>query len=108
VHTNSGIPNRAYYLVATTIGGNSWEAPAKIWYDSLCDPHLTSTATFSEFAGVTFKQAKQTYGTGSAEADAVSGAWDTVKVPIPGHRKRKPTPKPKAAATKSKPRKKTA
>jgi Zn-dependent metalloprotease len=105
VHTNSGIPNRAYYLVATTIGGNSWEAPAKIWYDSLCDPHLSSTATFSEFAAVTLKQAKQTYGTGSTEANAVSGAWDTVKVSIPGTKKPKPK---KATPTKSKPRKKTA
>jgi Zn-dependent metalloprotease len=108
VHTNSGIPNRAYYLVATTIGGNAWEAPAKIWYDSLCDPHLSSTATFSEFAGVTLKQARQTYGTGSAEANAVSGAWDTVKVPLPGAAKSRPSGSKKTKPTKSKPRKKSA
>ena len=26
VHINSGIPNQAFYLVATTLGGNAWEA----------------------------------------------------------------------------------
>jgi Zn-dependent metalloprotease len=120
VHTNSGIPNRAYYLVATTIGGNSWEAPAKIWYDSLCDPNLTSTATFSKFAAITLKQAKQTYGADSAEANAVAGAWDTVKVPIGAGQKGGATIKAKAgpaksatkvamkAPVKSKPKKKTA
>jgi Zn-dependent metalloprotease len=35
VHINSGIPNHAFYLVATTIGGNAWEAPGHIWYESL-------------------------------------------------------------------------
>jgi Zn-dependent metalloprotease len=25
VHINSGIPNRAFYLVATAIGGHAWE-----------------------------------------------------------------------------------
>ena len=26
VHTNSGIPNHAFYVVATTLGGNAWDA----------------------------------------------------------------------------------
>jgi Zn-dependent metalloprotease len=30
VHYNSGIPNKAYFLVATGIGGNAWEAPGHI------------------------------------------------------------------------------
>jgi Zn-dependent metalloprotease len=111
VHTNSGIPNRAYYLVATGIGGNAWEAPAKIWYDSLCDPHLSSTATFTEFAGVTLKQARQSYGAGSKEADAVQAAWDTVKVPVKAGGRSKPTkttPGKSAPSKSSKPRKKSA
>ena len=32
VHINSGIPNKAFYLVATGIGGNAWQAPGHIWY----------------------------------------------------------------------------
>jgi Zn-dependent metalloprotease len=27
VHINSGIPNHAFYVTATTLGGNAWEAP---------------------------------------------------------------------------------
>ena len=33
VHINSGIPNKAFYLVATDIGGYAWEAPGHIWYE---------------------------------------------------------------------------
>ena len=35
VHINSGIPNRAFCLVATTLGGNAWDAPGRIWYETL-------------------------------------------------------------------------
>ncbi|MBC7725085.1 MAG: M4 family metallopeptidase, partial [Burkholderiaceae bacterium] len=35
VHLNSGIPNRAFHLVATAIGGNAWEQAGRIWYDTL-------------------------------------------------------------------------
>ncbi|MDQ0144593.1 M4 family metallopeptidase [Pseudarthrobacter niigatensis] len=80
VHTNSGIPNRAFYLVATGIGGNAWEAPGQIWYDTLADPRLRPNATFSSFAGLTLRSARSRYGTASREANAVSSAWDAVKV----------------------------
>jgi Zn-dependent metalloprotease len=30
VHINSGIPNRAFYLVATSLGGNAWEKAGQI------------------------------------------------------------------------------
>jgi Zn-dependent metalloprotease len=33
VHINSGIPNKAFYLAATSIGGYSWDVAGKIWYD---------------------------------------------------------------------------
>jgi len=32
VHTNSGIPNRAFYLAAIELGGNAYGDPGKIWY----------------------------------------------------------------------------
>ena len=35
VHINSGIPNHAFYLAATAIGGNAWEGAGQIWYDVL-------------------------------------------------------------------------
>jgi Zn-dependent metalloprotease len=80
VHTNSGIPNRAFAVTATTLGGNSWDAAGPIWYAALIDPNLTASADFSRFARLTLKHAQQTYGTTSKEADAVQTGWDTVKV----------------------------
>jgi Zn-dependent metalloprotease len=82
VHTNSGIPNRAFYVVANTLGGHSWDAAGPIWYATLADPHLTSSATFAEFARLTLKHAQQEYGETSAEADAVRDGWEAVKVPL--------------------------
>lgn len=37
VHINSGIPNHAFYQVATRIGGHAWEKVGRIWYDALRD-----------------------------------------------------------------------
>jgi Zn-dependent metalloprotease len=82
VHTNSGIPNHAFYLVATTIGGNAWEAAGQIWYDTITDPRLRPNANFSSFAGLTLRAARARYGAASAEANAVKSAWDAVKVPV--------------------------
>ncbi len=82
VHTNSGIPNHAFYVVATTLGGNAWAAPGQIWYDTLTDPALTPHSTFSRFASLTLRQARSRYGTTSAEADAVKAGWDAVKVRV--------------------------
>ncbi len=31
VHINSGIPNRAFYLAATALGGRSWKKAGRIW-----------------------------------------------------------------------------
>jgi Zn-dependent metalloprotease len=82
VHTNSGIPNRAFYVVATTLGGSAWEAPGQIWYDSLADPRLKPNSTFARFASLTLRQARSRYGTGSPQADAVKAGWDAVKVKV--------------------------
>jgi Zn-dependent metalloprotease len=82
VHANSGIPNRAFYVVATTLGGNSWGAAGPIWYAALCDPSLHPTATFSEFAKRTLIQAERAYGQTSAAANAVRDGWEAVKVPL--------------------------
>ena len=81
VHTNSGIPNHAFAVVATTIGGKSWEAAGSIWYDSLADPRLKPNASFSAFAAITLRQARSRFGATSAEADAVQAGWDAVGVP---------------------------
>jgi Zn-dependent metalloprotease len=82
VHANSGIPNRAFYLVASAIGGPAWQAPGLIWYDALTDPQLQPGATFSSFAKVTLRHARTRYGASSNEASAVQAGWDAVKVPV--------------------------
>jgi len=76
VHTNSGIPSHAFYLAAMALGGNSWDKAAKIWYQAL--PLLKSNATFADAANATVDVASRTFG--SAESDAVKGAWAQVKV----------------------------
>ncbi|KAG0304164.1 hypothetical protein BGZ99_002485 [Dissophora globulifera] len=96
VHINSGIPNRAFVLVAKALGGFSWDVAGKIWYDSLTDPKLRkvftihdepiknegeqrsrSKDTFKAFADLTIEHAR----THSANAlSAVTNAWKGVGV----------------------------
>jgi Zn-dependent metalloprotease len=82
VHINSGIPNRAFYVVATTLGGNSWDAAGPIWYATLTDPQLSSSASFADFGRLTVVQAQRRYGPTSKEVDAVHAGWEAVKVPL--------------------------
>ena len=82
VHINSGIPNRAFYLTAESLGGNAWEAPGRIWYDALTGGALPATATFRVFARATSASAVDLFGTNSPEHDAVRQAWETVKVKL--------------------------
>ncbi len=80
VHINSGIPNRAFYLVAEALGGHAWEKAGRIWYDTICDRKLAPTASFAQFASRTAFNAGQRYGTGSHEQKAVIAAWKEVGV----------------------------
>lgn len=80
VHINSGIPNKAFYLVATALGGNSWEQAGRIWYTTLCDPRLSSTAQFVDFANLTAANAALLYG--PAEAQHVIDAWAQVGIQV--------------------------
>lgn len=80
VHINSGIPNHAFYLLATELGGNAWERAGRIWYDVLTGDSLTPTADFAAFAAATAAAAEARYGDG-AEHAAVLSAWSQVGVP---------------------------
>lgn len=40
VHINSGIPNHAFYLFATRLGGNAWDKAGRVWYDTLTRGNL--------------------------------------------------------------------
>ncbi|MDX6325573.1 MAG: hypothetical protein QOK15_1927 [Nocardioidaceae bacterium] len=80
VHINSGIPNHAFYLVATELGGYAWEKAGRIWYETLLSPGITPKVDFRGFARLTAASAAQLYGAASAEAKAVDDAWRAVGV----------------------------
>jgi len=79
VHINSGIPNHAFYLVATAMGGHSWEKAGQLWYDVLTGGELKQQALFTDFATLTVKAARERYGAGD-ELEAVRKAWEQVGV----------------------------
>ncbi|TDD32608.1 peptidase M4 family protein [Actinomadura sp. KC06] len=80
VHINSGIPNRAFYLAATEIGGNAWEKAGRIWYDTLTGGTLATDVDFAKFAAATVQSATRLYGAAAAETKAVNRAWTGVGV----------------------------
>jgi Zn-dependent metalloprotease len=88
VHINSGIPNKAFYLAATGIGGNAWETAGPVWYDSLLAS--TTTTNFQEFADTTFLKAGQRYGIASKEQKAIAEAWNGVGIKVAGTLTAKP------------------
>ena len=80
VHINSGIPNKAFHLVATALSGSAWERAGRIWYLTVTEGTLSPTADFSAFAAATTAVAQREYGERSEEADAVRTAWNAVGV----------------------------
>ncbi|MEU6550115.1 M4 family metallopeptidase [Streptomyces sp. NPDC046915] len=79
VHINSGIPNHAFYLAATALGGHSWEKAGQVWYDVLTGGELRQDALFADFATLSVKAARERYGAGD-ELQAVQKAWEQVGV----------------------------
>ena len=73
VHINSGIPNRAFQLAATGIGGSSAEGAGKIWYAALTGKNVGPNTDFAGFAAATVAAA-------GAHAAIVQQAWTTVGV----------------------------
>jgi Zn-dependent metalloprotease len=76
VHINSGIPNHAFYLVATALGGNAWEKAGQIWYKTLLA--LTHASNFKAMVSMSTQTAATLFGHGSTEEKAVIKAWKTV------------------------------
>ncbi|MBO9537287.1 M4 family metallopeptidase [Herbaspirillum sp.] len=77
VHINSGIPNHAFYLAATELGGHAWERAGRVWYDTLRHHRLRPDADFAEFAGLSMETAA---AQGKDVAAAVRSAWRGVGV----------------------------
>jgi hypothetical protein len=83
VHTNSGIPNKAFYLAATGIGGDSWSGAGRVWYAVLTGSQIKPGCDFATFAGLTIDAAGELFGAGSAQHAAVRSAWEQVEVLAP-------------------------
>ncbi len=79
VHSNSGIPNRAFVLAAKAIGGYSWEKTGKIWYVTLTE-RLTGNADFAKCATETVSVARDLFPEDSSIAAKVAQAWTDVGV----------------------------
>ena len=79
VHINSGIPNRAFFLAATAMGGYAWEKAGRIWYVTLTE-QLRPFSEFLDAAEATVTVAGKLFGDGSQEQEQVRDAWRQVGV----------------------------
>ncbi len=76
VHTNSGIPNYAYYLFATQV---TREKAEKVFYRALFN-YLTRSSQFIDLRLSVIQAAKDLYGGTSAEVTAAKNAFDQVGI----------------------------
>ncbi|WP_030173141.1 M4 family metallopeptidase [Streptomyces sp. NRRL S-813] len=99
VHYSSGVANHFAYLLAEgsgakTINGVAYDSPTyngktvtgigrdkvgKIWYRALT-VYMTSSTNYAGARTATLNAAKDLYGSGSTEYDAVAAAWSAVNV----------------------------
>ncbi|MFJ5233632.1 M4 family metallopeptidase [Kitasatospora sp. NPDC088391] len=99
VHYSSGVANHFFYLLAEgsgakTINGVSYNSPtyngstltgigrdkaSQIWYRALT-VYMTSTTNYKAARTATLNAAKDLYGSGSAEYNAVAATWTAVNV----------------------------
>lgn len=76
VHTNSGIPNKAAYLVAQSIG---CDKTARIYYRALTT-YFVSTTDFAGSKNGLVQAATDLYGAGGAEVSAINSAYASVGI----------------------------
>ncbi|UOQ98754.1 M4 family metallopeptidase [Hymenobacter sp. 5317J-9] len=91
VHTNSGVLNHWYYILAvgksgTNEGGNTYsvtgvgiDAAAKITY-RMESVYMTASSTYAQARTYAIQAATDLYGAGSAQVIAVTNAWYAVGV----------------------------
>ena len=79
VHVNSGIPNKAFYLFATSAGVTKEDA-GKVYYRALTT-YLTKNAQFVDCRLAVIKSAEDLFGgPGNAKALAAAAAFDAVGI----------------------------
>lgn len=99
VHYSSGVGNHFFYLLAegsgaktiggvqhssstcngSTVAGIGRDAAGKIWYRALT-VYMTSSTNYAGARTATLNAAKDLYGAGSAQQNAVAAAWSAVSV----------------------------
>jgi Zn-dependent metalloprotease len=82
-HENSGIPNHAFYLAATAIGGHAWEKAGKVWYAALTSRKAQPSTGFGDFAALTRAAAKSLFPRDINVYRGVDDAWTKVGIPNP-------------------------
>lgn len=103
VHTNSGIANHAFYLMAAggtnrvsgiSVTGIGTSASERIWYRALTT-YMTASTNFAAARTATINAANDLFGASSAQATGVAQAWCAVGVgTCPGAGTPTPTPPP--------------
>ncbi len=76
VHINSGITNRAFFLVANNIGKDKAE---QIYYRALTT-YLVRTSQFVDLRASLMQSARDIHGTGSQEVAVIAQAFDAVGI----------------------------
>jgi Zn-dependent metalloprotease len=93
VHYSSGVGNHFFYLLSQGSGGNpssptcngssvagiGLSAAEQIWYRALT-VYMTSSTTYAGARTASLNAARDLYGAGSAEYNAVAAAWSAVSV----------------------------
>jgi Zn-dependent metalloprotease len=77
VHLNSGIPNRAFYELASRLKGYAWEKAGRIWYTTLIGK-LRPASNFRDAVNLTVQSAGELFGKNSLEQKATREAWAEV------------------------------
>lgn len=78
VHAFSGVPNRAFVLVAEAFGGFAWEKAGRIWWSAVNSHRVTPTCTFVQFADATVSVSEGVFGEDASKT--VRGCWNDVGV----------------------------
>ncbi|MCI1188685.1 M4 family metallopeptidase [Hymenobacter sp. DH14] len=91
VHTNSGVLNYWYYLIANgktgtnekgvafSVAGLGLDAAAKITF-RMEDVYMVASSTYAQARTYSIQAATDLYGAGSAQVTAVTNAWNAVGV----------------------------
>lgn len=87
VHINSGIPNRACYLIGSSIGKEKTE---KIYYRILEAGYLNTQSNFVDMRLAAVQAAKDLYGENTPEVNAVNAAFEAVGIKESGGSKPDP------------------